>query len=121
MYYPQSTQHYEEITGRRLKVFNEIMHVTTNFFDDNTSVVGANSSEDLEEHIQNYYYLLSSFYTGNKLKLNGNKTKLMMLSNHGNPISLMTNDNEVITCDNQAKILGWWSNPKNPWTPISRE
>ena len=53
-------------------MFNDIMHVTTNVFDDNTSV-GANSSEDLEEYIQKNYYLLASFYTGNNLKLNGTR------------------------------------------------
>ena len=57
---------FEELTGRKLPVLNDIIHMTTNFVDDSKNVVGANSSEDLEECIQNYYYLLASFYTANK-------------------------------------------------------
>ena len=78
-----------------------------------TARVGANSKEELEEYTQNYYYLLAAFYTTNKLKLNGEKTKLMMVADQRNPISIVTEKNETLTCDNQVKILGWWSNTKN--------
>ena len=109
----KSPEVYLEITGKRLPDFNEIDHKTTNFIDDSSNVVGADSIEELELYIQHFYYLLSSYYKINKLKMNGEKPKIMMLSNNKRSIKISTEDNEVISCDSQMKILGWWVNPNN--------
>ena len=45
--------------------------------------------------------------------MNGDKSKMIMVSDKDNPISIITEHNEIISCDKQVKVLGWWSNTKN--------
>ena len=95
---------YKEVTGKKIPIFNDIVHLTTSYVDDSSSVVGANDSEEFEKYVQGYFHLLNAFYSVNILKLNGDKTKMMMVADVSNPISITTDKGEVISCDNQVVV-----------------
>ena len=101
------------MTGVTLPVFKNIEHKTSNFVDDSISVVGAETKAELEQYVQHFYYLLVAYYKINKLKMNGDKSKMIMINDKDNPISISTVKSECISCDKQLLILGWWSNEKN--------
>ena len=101
------------MTGLTIPTFKNITHSITNFVKDSTSVVGAESSQELQSYIQHFYLLLASFYKTNKLKMNSDKTIMIMIKNKDNSIKLVPDKNENIECNKQLKILGWWSNEMN--------
>ena len=81
---------YKQMTGVTLPVFKNIEHKTTNFVDDSTSVVGAETKAELEQYVQHFYYLLVAYYKINKLKMNGYKSKMIIINDKDNPISIST-------------------------------
>ena len=65
------------ITGRDLKIVPNISHELVKYIDDSSNVIGAETENDLKEYIQQYVYLLETYYASNKLQVNISETKVM--------------------------------------------
>ena len=55
--------------------FNKVQHITVNFVDDSTNIIGFIDHNEIKNYITQYYELLHVFYTANKLKINSDKSK----------------------------------------------
>ena len=87
-----------------------------NYVDDSNSSLTFEDSDDASEYLYEYFKLLKCFYNLQKLKLNSDKTNLMVLNrpklNHkAEKVQLKTNK-ETIKPKSQFKILGWVSNKR---------
>ena len=89
-------------------------HETINFVDDSSSVMANDDPDELECYMTEYLYLLKSFYSSNKLKLNPSKSQFL-LQNHpeASPqtniqLKLKIEGEDEIINSKQIKILGWW-------------
>lgn len=81
-------------------------HIVCQFIDDSTSVVGFSDFQVIEAYLEKYILLLGEFYCMNRLKINQDKTMLLICpakKNYNPPISLM---NDTIKPKNSIKILG---------------
>ena len=47
--------------------------------DDSNNIITTSSSEDIEQYINKYFKLIEEFYNINKLKINPDKSKLMIV------------------------------------------
>ena len=59
--------------------YKNITHTTINFIDDSSSVVGFPDQNQVKHYLTEYYNYIYLFYTANKLKLNCDKTKLLLV------------------------------------------
>ena len=55
-------------------------HIVVNFVDDSNSIISAKRGEDLEEYVNNYFKLLEIYYNSQKLKINTDKTQILVCS-----------------------------------------
>ena len=56
--------------------FKNVNHVTFNFVDDSSSIIGFYDFDIMKHYLESYYTLLQAFYDMNKLKINADKTNL---------------------------------------------
>ena len=89
---------------------NNFDHVIVQYVDDTTNIISTNDHKMLQEYINKYYLLVNSYYNINFLKLNADKTKLMLTCRpqHRNIIKdiyLQAGD-FIIKQSNKVKILG---------------
>ena len=56
-----------------------ISHDVDQYVDDPTNIVGAQSLQEMRKYLEKYMTLLEEFYTINKLKINSEKTKFMVM------------------------------------------
>ena len=54
--------------------------MVVNFVDDSNSVISAKPGEDLEQYVNSYFKLLEIYYNSKKLKVNKNKTQILVCS-----------------------------------------
>ena len=82
------------------------------YIDDTTNIISCNNIDDLQIYVQRYYYLLDHYYAANKLKLNEDKTQLLISCK--NRYRQLTNNfhimagNYKITQKESVKILGYY-------------
>ena len=76
-----STDTFNKITGKISKKYNVINHKTINYVDDSTNMVTFRCKNDISKYLSDYYTLLDSFYNINKLLINADKTKFIIISN----------------------------------------
>ena len=75
---------YTKITdGLKVEQFVGIYHKIVNYVDDSTNMVSTKSKEHLQEYINNYFVLLEKFYNINKLLINPDKSKLVIVCRPG--------------------------------------
>ena len=53
-------------------------HEVVNFMDDSNSVISGTEHTELENYINTYFQLLEIYYTSQKLKINTDKTQLII-------------------------------------------
>ena len=58
--------------------YKKVDHLTVNFVDDSTNLISFKETNDIKAYISQYYEILHQYYTANKLKINSDKTKLMI-------------------------------------------
>ena len=63
--------------GKKLNLKN-IRHHITNYVDDNSNIIGFKNHEYMKTYLENYFILLERYYNINKVKLNNDKTKLVI-------------------------------------------
>ena len=69
---------YSKITNQPTKIYTDITHDSISFLDDNTNIVGCYDIDILSSYLTDFHYLLSSFYFSNKLKINHDKTQMLI-------------------------------------------
>ena len=95
---------YKQITMKDLSMNHEVNHLVVTFVDDASSCLGGQDERLLQTYMKDYLILLLFFYRANNLKLNDNKTLVLILqSNYRKCISLIAeNGKEVIAEINKA-------------------
>ena len=98
------------------KEYQELEHTTINFIDDSNSVLSFGKAEEAVEYLKTYFEVLKIYYHDMKLKLNPEKTTLMVVSRpnqqHMKEKIMIKEGEETIKPDPQVKILGWYSNER---------
>ena len=69
---------FTKLTKQLTLNIDNIDHTTVNFVDDSTNVISGKNVNDLMTYTTKFYTLLTCFYTINKLKINDEKTHLMV-------------------------------------------
>ena len=69
----------KNITGQNIIKFKNIEHLTINFVDDSNNIITFNDQNQIEDYIEAYYKLIHNFYNINKLKINPDKTNLLLI------------------------------------------
>ena len=57
-----------------------ISHLVVNFVDDSNNIIGFKEHNKIKIYLENYYNLLIRYYNINKLKINNDKNKLLIIS-----------------------------------------
>merc|ERR1712240_73174 len=70
---------YTEITGMPMINTKGIEHLTVNFVDDSTNLIITKDPTKLQTYLNGFYILLQKVYNTNKLIINQEKTKLMVI------------------------------------------
>ena len=104
------TDDYELITGQRTDYDCEIDHMIINYVDDSTNIISSSDIQQLQTYIDNYYILLTYYYDINFLKINGDKSTLLVTTKPTNRqmtnnITLTAGDH-IIRQSDKIKILG---------------
>ena len=106
-----NTKIYNKLTNDTTDIIpNTIEHVTIQYVDDSNNIITSNDNVGLELYINKYFKLIESFYNLNKLKINPDKSKIMIsckpqLRESVKNIKLTTNDH-IIQQVNKVKALG---------------
>jgi len=103
---------YELMTNDPIFHFNKkIIHETINFLDDSSNVIGFPNTNEMKQYLTKFYRLLHSYYNINKLKVNSDKTKLMIgyKNKHKKELEnfyFFANNDKIIN-QKSMKILGF--------------
>ena len=90
----------------------EVDHSVTNYVDDSSNSVGAKSLEEIRKYTECYMEVVERYYEANRLKLNMEKTTIMIVGNQEKKESLKLKlGKHTVTNDLSIKILGWWISP----------
>ena len=103
-----------------IPTFYGIDHYVNQYVDDSTNVMGAETNEELKKYVESYHKVLEHFYAHNKLKLNGQKTKIMITKNKEKTqttklTEFKTSKGEKIIEVNSMKILGIVKNNRDSY------
>ena len=89
-------------------------HTVAQFVDDSNSVIIVKDKSKADKYINLYFLMLKIFYNMNKLKINDEKTNLMIICNPKHEdiakITSIRTDKETIKPKEKFKILGWIQN-----------
>ena len=112
---------YHGITGKNLKIRQDIKLEVVQFVDDSNNCISANTLSNLVEYTQDYMRLLIHFYEANKLRLNPEKTCFMMngnvyQNNRRMRVKIQLDDGIEIQDSLAVKVLGWWMSPDGKLT-----
>ena len=102
--------------------YYSIDHEVNQFVDDSSNVVGSETEEELGLYTTDFLKIMEIYYHINKLKLNAEKTKVMVTkSKDTKKIKVTAPNGEEITADKSIKILGYWKNSRDNYeTHINR-
>ena len=102
---------YTTLTQHQQTTTTSINHTTVNFFDDSTNIISTPKINDIQEYIDKFYILLEAVYNINKLKINNEKTELMIICK--NKLRKATKNIQIIASGHKVKqvakvkILGY--------------
>ena len=71
-----NTNYYTSLTDLPILNFNNVKHVTVNFVDDSSNIIGFSKFTHVEPYLESYYSLIHKFYNINKLQINDDKNQL---------------------------------------------
>ena len=106
-----SSDIYNSITGEtKIENTKILEHITWQYVDDSNNVITSNDSTNISEYINKYFKLIEGYYNLNKLKLNPDKSKIMIsckpsLRSSVDKITLKTSD-YIIEQVPKIKALG---------------
>ena len=106
----------ENLQQRRNFNQNEIEHEVVQFVDDSNSVIIFKNRSIMKEYLNSHFLLLKIYYNLNKLKINDDKTNLLLLNNprHDKEVedTKITTDTDTILPKDKFTILGWTVNKR---------
>ena len=70
------SESYSSITNQPKISFKNFTHLTINFTDDSTNIIGTKEFEVLQSYLEQYYCLIKTFYDINKLKINHDENQV---------------------------------------------
>ena len=70
----------QELLGRDKFTNTDISHTVVNFVDDSNSIIGFKNPTIIQDYLNNYIKIMSIYYNSQKLKINEDKTALMLIS-----------------------------------------
>ena len=75
---------YDNDTNTNYKKTNykDIQHDTIQFVDDSTNIITFKHTNTIKDYVQTYYQLLHDYYNCNKLKINPDKTKYIIITSN---------------------------------------
>ena len=88
---------YNKITGGKIRnefdarIYEKLNHFTINYIDDSTNIISHKDCKLLEKYLFQFYVLLESYYSINKLKINDDKTVLVVIDGGNNPSEVSKN------------------------------
>ena len=89
---------------------NNIQHNIVQYIDDSTNIIACKDNNKLQIYINIYFKILEEFYNTNKLLINSDKTKLLIITKPGlrhitSTIKLQANK-YLIEQSKKIKVLG---------------
>ena len=121
---------YNNLTNQQLtNDYNDIIHETINYVDDSTNIITTNDHNTIQHYLNDFYKLLETYYDINRLKINADKSKILIICR---PIKRQYTDTIQLTASTYTilqsdfiKILGiiytkTFDNTKNLNTIISK-
>ena len=102
---------YKKLTNDNSEYISNIKeHITIQYVDDSNNIITSDDSVGLENYINKYFKLIESYYNLNKLKINPDKSKIMItckpnLRESVSKVKLTTND-YIIEQVTKVKALG---------------
>ena len=66
------------MSGQKTDYDCEIDHIIINYVDDSTNIISSDNCDQLQKYIDQYYVLLTYYYDINYLKINGDKSTLLV-------------------------------------------
>ena len=93
-----------------------VEHVTVNFIDDSNSIITFKEPKEANPYINTFFKVLKLYYSTMKLKINDEKTNLLVINrpnkeNEAKEIKLETESNyKPVLPKKQIKVLGWYMN-----------
>ena len=70
---------YKKLTQHQQTTSTNINHTTLNFVDNSTNIISTTKTNEIQDYINKFYRLLEAVYNINKLKINNDKTELMVI------------------------------------------
>lgn len=67
------------LTNKNKILYKNIEHCTVNFVDDSTNIISFGDHTQIKSYLTHYYNLIQSYYNINKLKINADKTQLLLV------------------------------------------
>merc|ERR1712208_27317 len=102
---------YTQLTQHEQTTSTNINHTTINFVDDSTNIISTTNTDTIQEYLNKFYRLLEAVYNINKLRINNDKTKLLIICKpkfRTNTKNIqMTSSGHKVKQVNKAKILGY--------------
>jgi len=59
--------------------YKTIQHETINYVDESTNIISTNNFRQIQQNINGFYKLLETYYDINKLKINADKSKILII------------------------------------------
>ena len=124
------TKHYFDMTKTKMtNNYTNTRHETINYVDDSTNIISDKDHTKIQDYINDFYKLLEVYYDVNKLKINADKSKIVVICK---PLLRHVTDNIILKASGYQivqsdfiKILGIYytktfDNTKNVNTIISK-
>ena len=109
-----------EIFQREAFNRNDFEHEVAQFVDDSNSIIIISDRTQIMMYLNKYFQLLKIFYNLNKLKINDDKTNLMLINNPRHEAEVkdtkITTNTDIIKPKEKFTILGWVINRKFDYT-----
>ena len=75
-----NTDIYYKMGAQKIINLKKVSHEVINFVDDSTNIIGFRDHNKIKSYLETYFTLLKEYYNINKLKLNADKTKLLIVN-----------------------------------------
>ena len=106
----------KENLNQNVVEYTEVEHTTVNFVDDSNSIISFKDSTEMNYYLDRYMQVLKTYYNQMKLKINSEKTNIMIVSRNQRKAETTDlryeDEKEVVIPKAQIRILGWIMNQR---------
>ena len=116
----RDAQLIETLLELKIPQYYGIGYFVNQYIDDSTNIIGCSNKVELQNYLKSYHEVLEEYYKANKLKLNSEKTKIIVTkaknnTNDRSPVEFKTAEGETIREDNAIRILGFLKNNRDSY------